>query len=88
MRVKKIQDKFVTDKMFNDLCEKVSINLISNDKELNQQNIIDILLDENITYKTIARVVNTFCNSKATEGSIASQVRLMEKKLQVCNNNI
>lgn len=81
MRIKKIQDRFITESMFNDLCDKVTKAIMFNDKELNQQNIIDVLLDENITYKTIARVVNTFCNSKATEGSIASQVRLMEKKI-------
>lgn len=77
-RRKVIQDRYVTDDIFQRLLYMVCTKL--QDKEITQHAIIQAALPCKLSNGTIARIINELIPSaKATRGSVASQIRLINK---------
>lgn len=78
-RRKTISDNLITDNVYENLLGYTFFKL--QDQEVTQINIIKTLLPKNISNTTIARVINDIIlEAKATKGSVASQIRSMNKQ--------
>lgn len=78
-RRKTISDNLITDNVYENLLGYTFFKL--QDTEVTQANIIKTLLPKNISNATIARIINDIImEAKATKGSVASQIRSMNKQ--------
>lgn len=78
-RRKTISDNLITDNVYQNLLGYTFFKL--QDMEVTQINIIKTLLPKNISNATIARIINDIIlEAKATKGSVASQIRSMNKQ--------
>ena len=78
-RRKTISDNLITDSVYENLLGYTFFKL--QDMEVTQINIIKTLLPKNISNTTIARIINDIIlEAKATKGSVASQIRSMNKQ--------
>ena len=70
---KVIQDKFITDELFNRLLFKTAEQL--QDKQFKQIDIYNVLQKYNLSNKTVARIINELIpTAHATQGSVTSLV--------------
>ena len=70
---KVIQDKFITDELFNRLLFKTAEQL--QDKQFKQIDIYNVLQKYNLSNKTIAKIINELIpTAHATQGSVTSLV--------------
>lgn len=70
---KVIQDKFITDELFNRLLFKTAEQL--QDKQFKQIDIYNALQKYNLSNKTVARIINELIpTAHATQGSVTSLV--------------
>lgn len=75
-----IEDRLITDDILGKIIDKVYAS-VDNPYDIGQQEIITVLLPLKLSNATIARVINTMIpDSKATQGSVASLIRFMNKK--------
>lgn len=85
-RRKTIDDKLITNDIFDKIVAKV-LDKFDNIYDLKQSHLLPILLDMNLSNKTIARVINYLLSgANATEGSIASLIRANKNKNDLLND--
>lgn len=79
-RRKVIDDKLITEDILGKIIAKVYAT-VDNPYDIGQQDIISVTLPLKLSNTTIARVINEMIpNSKATQGSVASLIRFMNRK--------
>lgn len=77
-RRKTISDNLITSEVYDKLLGYTCAQL--EDVDITQRNIINILLPMKISNATIARLINDLIpEAKATAGSVASQIRFINK---------
>lgn len=85
-RRKTISDSQITDEIYNKILLKLYERFGAEQLNITQQNIIEMLLPYKLSNNMIARFIKEIItNSKATAGSVAIQIRQIEKKKQQQN---
>lgn len=80
-RRRTINDNEITEEIFSRITDKLIDKFLTSGDELSQHNIIKALLPLKLSNNIIARIIKFLLpDSNPTSGSVASQIRAMNKK--------
>lgn len=81
-----ISDNLISSELLNKIVRKM-YERVEDIYEIRQSELVEKLLPLNLSYKTIARIVNEMCNdAHATEASIKTLVAYKKKKSAMLDN--